>query len=154
VAWPTAAYFQPDDPVLDVVADLLQARLRRRLVDTARIAGEVRAVQDPHALGSAFVVTVTLAAGPGPPEARRAVDEELAWLRATDLTPAEASRAEVSMSADYAQALDTPSGRAKRIASLLVHGRDPGDMLGYLARVHAVTPAVLRAAVNADLPPD
>lgn len=84
VIWPTPAYFAPGDAELDVVAHILEERLRIALVERG-IALGVWSAQVSRELVSEFSAGAVLPRGHNTMEALAAIDAELAQLeRGTD----------------------------------------------------------------------
>ena len=79
VIWPTPGYFAPGDAELDVVAHILEERLRIALVERG-IALGAWSTQASHELVSEFTAAALLPRGRGTVEALAAIDAELARL--------------------------------------------------------------------------
>jgi predicted Zn-dependent peptidase len=145
LVWPSPAAFAPGDADLDLGAMILGAgkssRLYRALVFEQKIAQDVSANQASAALGSRLTVVATAKPGRTLDELVRAVDVELARLRAEPPSAEEVEGARNRLLADLYRSLD----RLEQRADLLNHYEhllgDPGGLARDLARYRAVTPA-------------
>ena len=86
MAWLTPAIFKPGDADADITATILgggrSSRLFKKLVYERQIAQNVSAQQQSLTLGSMFQIEATARPGHTAAELEKAIDEELAALRA------------------------------------------------------------------------
>ncbi len=156
VTWPTPAFFAPGDGELDLVARVLAgaktSRLYKRLVHDLRIAEEVSATQSSAELGSLFEIVATAQPGHGAEELLRAIDDELARLRAEDVGAEELLRAKTTIVADRVFALERDATRANLLNLYAHYVHRPDFVAGDVARYRDATPRAIRDAAAKWLP--
>lgn len=150
--WPTPRLFEADDLALDVAARILEERLSARLIDADKVAEHVSAAQSSLQLASFFMLRAFVAKGHTADEALRAADDVLDKLRTTDAAADEVERAYRGIVAANMLRENSLEGRARRLIVFDHYLREPGHLPTHLAGYRAVTPASLRATVNARLP--
>ena len=158
VAWPTPPALTPDDGYLDLVAHVLAggktSRLYKRLVYDMQIAQDVSAHQASRQLGSEFEIVATAQPHHTPEELLRAIDEELATLRAEGVHEAELSRAQTSSVSGILNELERDGSRANMINMYNQLAGDPGFLPKDLARYQTATSAQVGEAARRWLPAD
>jgi predicted Zn-dependent peptidase len=150
--WPTAAWFQPDDLALDVLARVLERRLRKRLVDEERIASFVDVRQASTPVGSYFRVALAAAGAHGADELLARLDQELDELRRTAPPAAEVAQAVARQIGDHLLSNEGSAGRASDLAAYAHVVGDPGYEPRYLAGYRAVGAEQVRAVASTQLP--
>ena len=154
LAWPTPAYFEEDDALLDVAAAILAARLRQRLVVGAEVATDVAVTEVSRQAGSVFQLRMTLRAGHSAVEGLAAADQELAQLRAAEPPEGELRGIRLSLFTSSTTRLDRPLSRALELAGAESATGDPSRLsLGQATYLGATAAAVHRVAA-AYLAPD
>jgi zinc protease len=151
LTWPSPAAFAPDDADLDLASAILgsgkSSRLYRALVFQQKIAQDVSANQGSMALGGRFVVVATAKPGHSQSELIKAIDAELARLRAEPPTAEEVDGARNRTLADLYRAIDSLEQRADMLNHYESLLGDPGGLARDVARYRAVTPATVQAAL-------
>ncbi|AKT43901.1 M16 family metallopeptidase [Chondromyces crocatus] len=143
LAWPTAAFLSEDDVVFDAVARVLETRLRQRFgegLESRRAGVQQRSLQ----LGSMFTVSATTRQGLGVEAVQRALEEEVARLRDTDVAEAELQSTRLELLRYTAVQGDVLPHRAWQIVSFVTQGRPADHLGGYLDSYRGVTAASLR----------
>lgn len=158
VAWPTPAFFAPGDGELDLVARVLSSgktsRLYKRLVYDLQIAQDVTAVQSSSQLGSMFEIVATAKPGHSGDELLKAIDAELANLRANGVQESELQRARTITVSERIFEVETDGARANLLNMYNQYVRVP-DYLGRdLARYEGATTTAIRDAARTYLPVD
>jgi zinc protease len=150
LVWPSPAVFAPGDADLDLGAAILGAgkssRLYRALVFEQKIAQEVSADQDGAALGGKLMVVATAKPGHTLDELGRAVDAEVARMRAEPPTAGEVEGARNRRLAGLYRAVDNLEQRADLLNRYELMLGDPGGLARDVARYRAVTPASIQAS--------
>ena len=115
-AWPSAALFQPDDGVLDVLAYVLagdkNSRLYKRLVYEMQVAQDVSAFQASNRLTSQFYVIATPKPGQTPARIAQLVNEEIGKLIRDGISARELERAKNTFRARKIDQLSSVQGKA------------------------------------------
>jgi zinc protease len=136
--WPTPPAFAPEDGQLDLLAQILAggktSRLYKRLVYDMQIAQDVGAHQSSAQLGSVFEIVATAQPHHTTEELTKAIDEELAILRASGVRPEELTRAKTITVSNILYDLERDSSRANRINYYAQMAGDPGYLRRDLAR--------------------
>jgi predicted Zn-dependent peptidase len=158
VTWPTPAFFAPGDGELDLVARVLTSgktsRLYKRLVYDLQIAQDVTASQSSSQLASMFEIVATAKPGHTAEELRRAIDAEMAALRANGVEDAELARAKTITVSERIFEVEKDGARANLLNMYNQYVRVP-DYLGRdLARYEGATAQSLRDAARTYLPAD
>ncbi len=160
LAWHSPAMFAPGDAELDLVADLLgtgkTSRLYRSLVYERRLATEVVVAQQSRELSSIFQIIATATPGRSLEEVDAAVVEAIERLRVEGPTEEEMVRCAAQVEAQFWHRLQTLGGfggKADQLNAYSVFRGDPGFFSADLERYRRATPAALREAVQAFLPP-
>jgi predicted Zn-dependent peptidase len=156
VTWPTAPFFAPGDGELDLIARVLAAgktsRLYKRLVYDLRIAEDVSATQSSAELGSMFEIAATAQPGHDVDELLRAIDDELAKLRASGVADDELGRAQTATVAERIFALERGATRANQLALFDHYVHRPDYLPQDLARYRSATGRALQEAAIRWLP--
>jgi zinc protease len=151
LVWPSPAAFAAGDADLDVGAAILGAgkssRLYRALVFEQKIAQDVSASQGSSALGSRFTVVATAKPGHSLTELTRAIDTEIARLRAEPPSADEVDGARNRLLADIYRSIDNLEQRADLLNHYEYLLGDPGGLTRDVARYRAVTPASVHDAL-------
>ena len=156
VTWPSAAFYQPGDSDLDLVAHVLAggktSRLYKRLVYDLQIAQSVSANQSSSQLASVFEVVATARPGHTADELLKVIDEELDKLRKSGVTDAELARAKTMILADNVFDLERSSSRANRLNNYNHYVGDPNWLAQDIARYAGATTGGVGEAAKRWLP--
>lgn len=156
VAWPTPPLFAQGDAELDVLANVLTngktSRLYKRLVYDDRIAQDVRAYQASSQLASVFEIVATAAPGHTTDELLKAIDDELAKVRATSVPADELVRAKTGILSGTVFALESGGARADQLQSYNQAVGDPGFLQKDLQRYDQTSADNVRDAAKKYLP--
>jgi len=121
MAWVTSPIFKPGDADADMTAEILgggrSSRLYKKLVYEKQIAQTVTAQQYSLILGSIFQIEATARPGHTVDELEKAIDEELAGLRATPPPAREVEQARNTIETNIVGSLERPGGVANRLNS-------------------------------------
>ena len=152
MAWHTPAYFAASDAEMDLLAAVLtetkNGRLQRRLVHEERTAVSVAAWQESMRLGSIFQLQVTAVPGVELERIEKAIDEELAKLRAEGPTEAELARVRASVETDAVSGLQSLLSIADRINTYDGHLGEPDRLQWDLDRYRHATVESVRDATR------
>jgi zinc protease len=151
LAWHSPALFAPGDADLDLGAAILgsgkTSRLYRTLVFDRKIAQDVSASQSSMLLGGRLTVTATAKPGHTLDELAKAIDQEVARLRAEGPTAEEVEGARNKQLADFYRGIDSLEQRADLLNHYEQLFGDPGSFTRDLERYRAVTPASVKTAL-------
>ena len=160
MAWLTSPIFTPGDADARIAAMILgggrTSRLYRNLVYERQIAQNVFARQESLILGSMFQIVVTARPGHTVDELEKAIDEELAALRAEPPAASEIEQARNIIETNIIGGLERLGGFggiADRLNSYNHYLGDPDYLQKDIARHRAVTPATLQTFVRDQLAP-
>jgi len=152
MAWITPPFYKEGDADADIAATLLgggrSSRLYKKLVYEKQIAQDVSASQYSLVLGSTFQIQVTARPGHTLEELEKALDEELATLRATPPDPSEVERARNTIETNIVGGLESIGGFggvADRLNAYNHYLGTPDYLQQDVARYRAVTPASVQA---------
>ena len=152
MTWLTPSIFQPGDADAAIAAQVLgggrASRLYKKLVYERQIAQTVVAFQESLTLGSMFRIQVTARPGHTVEELERAIDEEVAALRAAPPSAAEIAQARNTMETGIIGGLERLGGFGGVADRLNVYNhylRTPGFLEKDILRYRAVTPASVHA---------
>jgi len=152
VSWPTPALYTQADAELDLLANVLSSgktsRLYKRLVYDDRIAQDVRAYQASSQLASVFEIVATAAPGHTTDELMKAIDDELAKVRAASPSADELVRARTGILTGLVFALESTGARADMLQSFNQTTGDPGFLQKDFARYEAATIDSVRDAAK------
>jgi zinc protease len=158
LGWLSPAMYADGDAELDLLADVLAtgkaSRLYRALVYERRIATDVSAYQGSRELGSAFQIVTTAVPGIGLGTLEDAIHEEVARVRASDVSPDELARTLALTETAFVSRLQTVGGfggKSDQLNNYNVFLGDPGCFSRDLARYRSATGASVRAAADAHL---
>lgn len=158
MAWHTPAYFAAEDAEMDLLAAVLtetkNGRLQRRLVHEERTAVSVAAWQESMRLGSVFRLQVTAVPGVGLERIEKAIDEELAKLRAEGPTEAELARVRASIETDAVSGLQSLLSVADRLNLYDAFLGEPDRLRRDLDRYRDATVDSVREATRRWIVPD
>jgi zinc protease len=148
LTWHSAPLFAPGDADLDLGAAILgsgkSSRLYRALVFDKKIAQDVSAYQSSMLLAGQLTVSATAKPGHTLDELARAIDEEIARLRAEGPTAEEVEGARNKQLAEFYRGLDSLEQRADLLNHYEQLFGDPGGFARDIARYRAVTPASVK----------
>jgi zinc protease len=148
--WPTPAFYQEDDFLLDGLARVLGARLQKRLAEGGPVK-EVAVRQASSNGGSLFSVRITLRPGKAPADAIAAVEQEIAQLRGAGPNEDEVRAARLHWLFASAQDEDDVQHRAYDLARSEGVTGDPARLALRPAAYAGITAAGLRKVAVAHL---
>ncbi len=160
MAWITPAFYKPGDADADIAATLLgggrSSRLYKKLVYEQQIAQDVSVQQYSLVLGSIFQIQVTARPGRTAAEIEKALDAELAMLRATAPAQTEVDRARNTIETNIVGGLESLGGFggvADRLNAYNHYLKTPDYLQQDVARYRAVTPVTIRTFARTYLTP-
>ncbi|MBX3232780.1 MAG: insulinase family protein [Labilithrix sp.] len=155
VDWPSPPNYAAGDADLDLVARVLSggktSRLYKRLVYDLQIAQSVSAHQASMELTSYFDVVATAKAGHTADELLKAIDEELAKLRAGGVKDDELARAKTAIVSENVFDLERSSSRANQLNSYNHYLGDPNYLTQDIERINRATPQTVADAARTHL---
>jgi zinc protease len=158
LGWLSPAMYADGDAELDLLADVLAAgkasRLYRALVYERRIATDVSACQGSRELGSSFQIVTTAVPGIGLGELEDAIHEEVARVRASEVSPDELARTLALTETAFVSRLQTVGGfggKSDQLNNYNVFLGDPGYFSCDMARYRNANGTSVRAAACAHL---
>ncbi len=158
LAWQSPRHFGPGDAELDLVASVLTngkaSRLYKSLVYEQKIAQSVSASQQSHALASEFVVEATVRPGVDPAKVEKAIFDQLAKVRAQEVTGEELERARNEYEMSFVDGLQGVPARASLLNLYQAELGDPGFVQRDLDRYRHATAADLLSYAKKVLLPD
>jgi len=158
LAWQSPPHFAPGDAELDLLASVLAggkaSRLYKTLVYDQKIAQSVDAVQESQTLGSAFIVTAMVRPDVDPAKVERVLLEQLALVRAQEVTPEELERARNAYEMAFVERLQSIPERASILNMYQVEVGDPGYAQRDLERYRKATAQDLEAYARKVLLPE
>ena len=156
MAWLTSPIFKPGDADADIAANILgggrSSRLYKKLVYEKQIAQNVSALQYSLTLGSVFQIEATARPGHTAEELEKALDEELASLRAQPPDAREVEQARNTIETSIVGGLEQVGGVANRLNSYNHYLGTPDYLQQDVERYRAVTPASVQAFARDQLP--
>ena len=159
MAWLTPPIFKAGDAEADITATILGAgrssRLFKKLVYEQQIAQNVSAQQQSLTLGSVFQIEATARPGHTAAELEKAIDEELAALRAQPPAAREVEMARNTIETNVIGGLERLGGFggiADRLNSYNHFLGNPDYLQKDIQRYRAVTPAAVQGFVREHLP--
>jgi zinc protease len=154
--WLTPHVFAPGDAELDLLASVLasgkSSRLYKRLVYDLQIAHDVSARQGSSQLGSDFAIVATAQPNHTTDELRKVIDEELAKVAASGITPEELERAKAGYISEKLFGIESVSNRADGINLYNQMTGDPGYLPKDAARYRDATASDVANAAKRWLP--
>jgi len=157
MAWPTPALYAAGDADLDLLAAVASSgkasRLYKALVYDKKLAQSVAAHQGSMALCSSFQIQATARKDVSLDELERAIDVELARLRAEPVSAAELGRAQNQYETCFVSGLQSLNERAMTLSNYQASVGNPGFLAEDLGRYQRATPATVRAAAQRYLEP-
>jgi zinc protease len=158
MAWLTPPIFKPGDAEADITGTILgggrSSRLFKKLVYERQIAQNVSAQQQSLTLGSVFQIEVTARPGHTAEELEKAVDEELAAMRAQPPSIREIEMARNTIETNIIGGLERLGGFggiADRLNSYNHYLGTPDFLPKDIQRYRAVTPAAVQNFVRENL---
>jgi zinc protease len=153
-AWPSPAFFDPDDANLDLVSlvlgDGLSSRLNKSLVYEKQLCSDVVSFQNSSEIAGNFIIWVTARPGASLSEAEEVTTQEVARLAKEGPTAEELGRAKTKWEFQYVTGLERIGGfggKADILNTYNVFLGDPDKFAADVARHRAVTAESLRLAV-------
>jgi zinc protease len=157
LAWITSPIFKPGDADADIAATILgggrSSRLYKKLVYERQIAQSVSALQYSLMLGSVFQIEATARPGRSVEELERALDEELAALRAQPPSAREVEQARNMIETSIVSGLERVGGLANRLNTYNHFLGTPDYLQQDVQRYRSVTPASVQAFTRDQLAP-
>ncbi|MGA7119964.1 MAG: pitrilysin family protein [Polyangiaceae bacterium] len=158
LAWQSPHHFGPGDAELDLVASVLTngkaSRLYKSLVYEQKIAQDVSASQESHALASEFVIEATVRPGIDPAKVEKAIFDELAKVRTREISAEELERARNEYEMAFVDRLQGVPERASLLNMYQAELGDPGYVQRDLDRYRRATAADLLSYAKKVLLPD
>jgi zinc protease len=158
VAWVTSPIFKPGDAEADVTATILgggrSSRLYKKLVYEKQIAQDVSSLQYSLTLGSIFQIEATARPGHTAEELEKALDEELAALRAQPPTEQEIERARNTIETGIVSGLEQVGGLANRLNTYNHYLDTPDYLQQDVQRYRGVTAAAVQSFARDQLQPN
>ncbi|MCM2334902.1 MAG: insulinase family protein, partial [Anaeromyxobacteraceae bacterium] len=155
LSWNTPQWGHPDDPLLDLVGQVLSSgktsRLYKRLVYDDQSATSVMAYQATSELGSSFEIVASVKPGGDPAAVERALKEELGRLLEKGPTRDELERARTEYLAGFIRGVERIGGfggKSDVLATSQVYGGDPGRWRQVPLQVKRATTAEVRDAAR------
>jgi len=155
MVWPGAAYFDPDDAVLDLTArilsDGLSSRLHRSLVYERQICSDATAFNASYEISGAFAIIATARPGVELDEVERVIDEEIEKLAKSGPTGEELNRARTKREFDFISGLERIGGFGGKADLLNQYNTflgDPAHVAADLQRYRDITPQAIRDVVK------
>jgi zinc protease len=156
MSWLTPALYKPGDAEADFTAQILgggrSSRLYKKLVYEKQIAQDVSAVQSSLQLVSVFEIEATARPGHTAEELEKAIEEELAAMRARPPDASEMERARNSIETGIVGSLESIGGLADRLNAYNHHTGNPDYLQKDVDRYRAVTAAAVQAFARDQLP--
>src|SRR5262245_23911228 len=160
MAWLTPPIFKPGDAEADIIGTILgggrSSRLFKKLVYEKQIAQNVSAQQQSLTLGSVFQIEATARPGHTAEELEKAIDEELAAIRAQAPTAREVEMARNTIETNIIGGLERLGGFggvADRLNSYNHYLGNPDYLQTDIQRYRAVTPAAVQTFAREQLAP-
>jgi zinc protease len=157
-AWITPPIYKPGDAECDLLAQLLgggkSSRLYKSLVYEKQIAQDVQVNNQSLMLGSLFEIQATAKPGVKPEDLEKAINDELAKLRADGPTQAELDRARNVIETRIIQGLERLGGFggvADRLNQYNHYLGDPGYLPKDIERYNKATVADLKRVADTEL---
>jgi predicted Zn-dependent peptidase len=141
IAWRSPRHFMAGDAELDLMASVLgsgkASRLYKRLVYDRKLAQDVSASQQSHALGSEFVIDVTVRPPVDPAVVEREVFAQVDKIRSERVTSEELDRAKNEYEMAFVDRLQRSEERASVLNMYEAETGDPGYIGADLGRYQA-----------------
>ena len=157
MSWLTPPLYKPGDAEADFTAQILgggrSSRLYKKLVYEKQIAQDVSAVQSSLQLTSVFEIEATARPGHTAEELEKAIDEELAAMRARPPDAVEMERARNTIETGIVGSLESIGGVADRLNAYNHHTGTPDYLQKDVERYRAVTAAAVQAFARDQLMP-
>ena len=158
MTWVAPSNFKPGNADGMVASTILgngaASRLYKKLVYERQIAQDVAAWQESMLLNSVFQIQATARPGHTADELERAIDEELAALRAQPPTTREIEQARNTIETQIIGGLERLNGVANRLNLYNHYLGNPDYLEKDIQRYRAVTPASVHAFVTTYLAPN
>jgi predicted Zn-dependent peptidase len=158
LAWQSPRQFAPGDADLDLLASVLtqgkESRLYKALVYDQKLAQEVSARQESHALVSEFAVEALVRPGVDPSKVEKALFDQIGKVRAHEVAADELERARNGYEMEFVDRLQSVPERASLLNLYQAEVGDPGYAQKDLDRYRRATPADLLATAKTVLLPD
>jgi predicted Zn-dependent peptidase len=158
LAWQSPRHFGPGDAELDLLASVLAhgkgSRLYKSLVYEQKIAQEVSARQESRTLASDFVVDALVRPGVDPAKVEKALFDQIASVRAKEVTREELDRARNEYEFDFVDRLQGIPERASLLNMYQAETGDPGFAQRDLDRYRQASAAQIHDYAQKVLRPD
>ena len=155
MVWPGAAYFDPDDAVLDLTArilsDGLSSRLNRTLVYERQICSDATAFNASYEISGAFAIIATARPGVALAEVEQVIDAEIEKLAGSGPTAEELNRARTKREFDFVSGLERIGGFGGKADLLNQYNTflgDPAHVAMDLQRYREIAPQTIRDVVK------
>ena len=157
MAWHSPKHFAPGDAELDLLAEILQngkaSRLYKALVYDKPLAQDVTAEEHSQDLSSYFTIEAIAQPGVSLDTLEKAIDAELARVRAEPVAAEELTRAKNQFETGFVARLESVPARAMMLNTYQQSVGDPGFAQADLARYSGATVASVQAAAVKFLDP-
>ena len=152
MAWHSPARYAPGDAEMSMLGFVLaggkNSRLYKRLVYQDQIATAVFGGQGGRSLNGQFQLTVQPKAGVDLARIERAVDEEIARVKAEPPTARELERARTALESGLIQQYESVLNRADALNQCYTFAGNPGCVDDLMRRITAVTPRGVQDAAR------
>jgi zinc protease len=152
LAWHSPARFAPGDAEMSMLGYVLaggkNSRLYKRLVYQDQLATTVFGGHGGRSLSGQFQLTVQAKQGVDLGRIQRAVDDEIARLKAEPPAPRELERARTSLESGYIQQYESVLSRADALNQCHTYANNPGCVDDLMRRITAVTPRGVQDAAR------
>jgi zinc protease len=152
IAWLSPRDGTPGDAACDLLASILgrgkASRLYQRLIYRDQLATEVQVFQETRELQSVFTISALARPGVSVQALEKAIDQEVALLKASGPTPAELEAARTLVYTGAARRLESLMGRAQYLNQLQLTYGVGATVKSDLDRYEGATPASLQQTAN------
>lgn len=148
IAYHSPPLFSAGDAEMDLLSGVLSSgkssRLYKRLVFDDELAAEVETYQDSNMLGSLFMIEVTARPGVELDAIEQAVDQEIARLVSTGITPEELERHKAAIETRMINDLQDPREVADSLNQYEFYFGEPDSFEADLNRYRNATPEAVQ----------
>lgn len=150
--WHATPQYAPDDAALDMLAYVLVngkgSRLYKSLVYDRQIAQDVSASNSSREIAGEFSIAATAKPGKALDELEKAINEEVAKLKANPPAADEMERAYNTIESSFIYSLQTVRGKADQLNYYATYLNNPGYFAKDLDRYRRVTPSDVQRVAN------